>query len=129
MTETQDTASASPFATLWLSPRQTIERIVADRPTYLVVPLAMLGIAAAFYAELVTIGLADRLNAWQLWVGFVAGSAVFGMIWLYVYALILRWIGLLLRGEASAQHLRAVVAWSTVPLILGLRSRFWPRSR
>jgi signal peptidase I len=124
MSETQDTPSASPFVTLWLSPRQTIERIVTTRPTYLVVPLAMFGVAAAFYTELVGLGFADKLGDWWLWLGFVAGSAVFGLIWLYTEALILRWSGLLLRGRASAQQLRAVVAWSTVPTILGAAIAF-----
>ncbi|HLZ06558.1 MAG TPA: signal peptidase I [Bradyrhizobium sp.] len=115
----QDAGAASPFATLWLSPRQTIERIVAGRPTYLVLPLAIVGTIASFYAELVLMGLADSLISWRLWLFFVAASAIFGIVSLYVFALILKWIGRLLRGGASAQQMRAVVAWSLVPVILG----------
>jgi signal peptidase I len=123
MTQFEDAGSvsgtASPFATIWLNPRETIERIVATRPTHLVLPLAILGAIGGFYAELLTLGLTADLNGW-LWLGFIAASAVAGVIWLYVSALILRWIGRLLGGEASALQLRAVLAWSSVPMIFGL---------
>jgi len=129
MTSIEDTGSASPLATLWLSPRQTIERIVSSRPTYLVLPLAVLGMIAGLYVELVSFGLADGLLAdgrladglggWRLWLGFLLGGAVIGVIWLYLSSAILTWVGMLLGGEASPRQLRAVIAWSTVPIILG----------
>jgi signal peptidase I len=111
--------SASRWATIWFRPRQTIERIVATRPTYLVLPLAMLGMVAAFYMQLVGVGLAGLLGNWRLAVGFVVASAVFGLVWLFPLALILSWFGRLLGGDATARQLRAVIAWSTVPMILG----------
>ena len=119
MAQTEDAGSASPFATIWLSPRQTIERIVATRPTYLVLPLAMLGMVAGFYVQLAGVGLAGQLADWRLALGFIVGGAVFGFLWLYPSALILSWIGRLFGGEANARQLRAVIAWSTVPAILG----------
>ncbi len=119
MTELQETTFPSPFATLWLSPRQTIERIVARRPTYLVLPLAALGTISGFYMQLVSVGLAAPFDDWRLSLLALIIAAVFGIIWLYPSALILSWIGLLLGGEATARQLRAVLAWSTVPAILG----------
>ena len=38
---------ASPLISIWLNPRQTIERIVAERPRYLALPLATFGGAAS----------------------------------------------------------------------------------
>jgi len=123
MTPLEDAGSASPSAppwtTIWFSPRQTIERIVATRPTYLVLPLAMLGMVAAFYVQLAGAGLAGLLGDWRLAVCFVVASAAFGLVWLFPSALILSWCGRLLGGEATARQLRAVIAWSTVPMILG----------
>ena len=119
MTQTEDGGAAPPFATIWLSPRRTIERIVTTRPTYLVLPLAMLGMVAGFYTQLAGVGLAGALDDWRLALGFIVASAVFGIIWLYLSALLLSWIGRLLGGEATARQLRAVIAWSTVPAILG----------
>lgn len=60
MTQMEHGGLASPWATLWLSPRQTIERIVAIRPTYLVWPLAMLGSIAGFYVQLLTVGFPNN---------------------------------------------------------------------
>jgi signal peptidase I len=123
MTQSEDAGSvsrsASPWTTIWLSPRRTIERIVATRPTYLVLPLAMLGTVAGFYTQLVGVGLADPLRDWRLALGFVVASAAYRLVWLFPSALILSWIGRLLGGEATARQLRAVIAWSTVPAILG----------
>jgi signal peptidase I len=119
MTEMEVTAFPSPWASLWLSPRQTIERIVARRPTYLVLPLAALGTVSAFYMQLVSVGLAAPFDDWRLSLLALVIAAVFGIIWLYPSALILSWIGLLLGGEATARQMRAVLAWSTVPAIFG----------
>src|SRR6516162_8232147 len=112
MTDMQDTRAASPFATLWLSPRATIERIVATRPTYLVVPLAMAGTVALFYLELLVGGLTGHLTDWRFWLGVVIGGALYGIAWLYLSALVMKWIGRMLGGEATALQLRAAVAWS-----------------
>jgi hypothetical protein len=37
----------SPLISFWLNPRQTTERLVADRPRHLVLPLITLGGAAS----------------------------------------------------------------------------------
>lgn len=119
MALTQGEGSGSPWITLWLSPRQTIEHIVATQPRHLVWLLAILGTMAGFYSQLVNVGAAGQLLDWRFWLGFLLISAVFGLIWLYLNALMLSWIGKLLGGRAPALALRAVVAWSTVPAIVG----------
>jgi signal peptidase I len=119
MTEMQDASFRSPWTTLWLSPRETIDRILATRPRHLVLPLAILGSIAGYYGLLVSGGAAGLLADWRSWLGLVLLGAVIGIVWLYLSALILSWIGRLLGGQASTLELRAVVAWSAVPSILG----------
>jgi len=119
MTEMENAGPASPWVTIWLSPRQTIETIVATRPTYLVLPLVMLGMAAGVYVQVVSSGFAGQLDDWRLGLGLVVASGIFGLIWLYPSAAILSGIGKLLGGQATARQLRAVIAWSTVPAIFG----------
>jgi signal peptidase I len=119
MTEMPDASSRSPWTTLWLSPRQTIEHILATRPRHLVWPLAGFASIAGYYGLLVSSGVADALTDWRFLLGFLLLSAVIGIVWLYLSALILSWIGRLLGGHASTLELRAVVAWSAVPSILG----------
>jgi signal peptidase I len=113
-----DRGSSSPFVTLWLNPRQTIERIVATRPRHLVIVLAALGMIASLYGQM------DRLSGmtppeFWFWFGLVAGGAILGVIWLYLDGVLLSWIGHLLGGHATAPELRAAVAWSAVPGIVG----------
>lgn len=117
---TEDQTARSPWITVWFGPRRTIERLVATRPTYFVWPLAILGTIASFYSQITVIdGAADLLN-WQLGLSLLLFGALAGIVWLYLAGFMLSWIGRLLGGQASALHMRAVFAWSTLPAILGL---------
>ncbi len=119
MTETPDSVTASPFVTLWLSPRRTIERIVATRPRHLVILLAVLGAIAGFYGQFVGLSGNPPPDTMWFWLALVAGSGVYAIVWLYLDGAILSWIGLVLGGHASAEELRAALAWSSVPVIAG----------
>jgi signal peptidase I len=119
MMSAEDRTIRSPWITVWFSPRQTIERLVATRPTYFVWPLAILGTIASFYNQISVIYSASFLSDWQLALSLLLFGAVAGIVWLYLYGLTLSWIGRLLGGQASALHLRAAFAWSAMPAILG----------
>src|ERR1700744_64614 len=118
MTETQDIAP-SPFATLWFSPRQTIERIVSVRPTYMVLPLAIIATIAVFCMELASHGLAGALADWPVLLVVVLGGAICGIAGLYLSGLMLTWSTNVLGGDTRAVQLRAVAAWGLLPLIVG----------
>ena len=120
MTTTQDTGSRSPWISIWLSPRQTIDYILATEPRRFVWLLAALGTIASIYAQAFSFGLLDGVDSWRVWLCFLAGSAVIGILFLYLNAMILRGVGSLIGGRASTLELRAVLAWSAVPAILGL---------
>ena len=115
----EDGTIRSPWLTVWFSPRQTIERLVAARPTHLVLPLAILGTIAGTYNQISVIYSASFLSDWQLAISLLLFGAVFGTAWLYLYGLTLSWIGRWLGGQASALHLRAAFAWSALPTIIG----------
>jgi signal peptidase I len=119
MTLTPDEGARSPWVSVWFSPRLTIERLVATRPTYLVWPLAILGTVASLYNQISVIDGATYLLNWQLALGLVLLGILVGIAWLYLAGLLLSWIGRLLGGRAPALHLRAAFAWSSVPTILG----------
>jgi signal peptidase I len=119
MTLTPDEGARSPWITVWFSPRLTIERLVATRPTYLVWLLAILGTVASLYNQISVIDGATYLLNWQLGLGLVLLGILVGIAWLYLAGLLLSWIGRLLGGRAPALHLRAAFAWSSVPTILG----------
>ena len=109
----------SPWLTVWFSPRRTVERLVATRPTYFVWPLAILGAIASFYSQISVIDSAGYLLNWQLALSLLLFGALVGTVWLYLSGFMLSWIGGLLGGRASALHMRTVFAWSTLPTILG----------
>jgi signal peptidase I len=120
MTSIEEAASSSPWMTIWLSPRRTIDNVLATRPRHLVLPLACLGTIASFYDQLLSYRLTGQLLDWRFLLGFVFGCAVFAVAWLYLAAVILSWIGKLIGGRASPLELRAVLAWSMVPSVVGL---------
>ncbi|HLG84856.1 MAG TPA: signal peptidase I [Bradyrhizobium sp.] len=119
MTSTPEQSPRSPWLTLWLSPRQTIEGIVAARPRHLVLLLAILGAGAGLYGELIAFDAEGLLTDWRFALGFLAICVIAGPLWLYVSALILNWISRLFGGQAPPPALRAVIAWSAVPSIVG----------
>jgi signal peptidase I len=118
MTLTPDEGARSPWVSVWFSPRLTIERLVATRPTYLVWLLAILGMIASIYQQVAFAGIADLLQDWRFAIGLVLLGAVAGIVWLYLYAIVLGWIGRCLGGEATALQMRAVFAWSMLPVIV-----------
>jgi signal peptidase I len=116
---TPDEGAPSPWITVWFSPRLTIERLVATRPTYFVWLLAIVGTVASLYNQISVIDGATYLLNWQLALGLVLLGILVGIAWLYLAGLVLSWIGSLLGGRAPALHLRTVFAWSALPTILG----------
>jgi signal peptidase I len=120
MTTTQDTGSRSPWISIWLSPRQTIDHILATGPRRFVWLLAALGMIGGLYSQVLGAGFLGGMAGWRVWLCFIAVSAVIGILFLYLNALILRGVGSLVGGRASMLELRAVLAWSAVPAILGL---------
>jgi signal peptidase I len=117
---TQETVSQSPWISVWLRPRRTIERIVADRPQRFVLLLASLGPISGFVAGLVGFGLTSLLLDWRVLLGLAAVGIVAGILNVYVAAVVFKWTGRLMGGRATAVQLRAVLAWCALPSILGV---------
>jgi signal peptidase I len=110
----------SPLISFWLTPRQTIERIVADRPRYLVVPLVTLGGAVTAANLLTGYGVGSEIVGWRTLLSCVVGAAIFAVFNLYVLAVTTAWVGRKMGGVASNDAVRAVFAWGMLPNILGL---------
>lgn len=119
MTSIEGAGSSSPWMTIWLSPRQTIERIVAEWPHYLVLPLAVLGGVAAAADALINSGLGSVLQDWRVWLACVPIGAIIGIANLYINAVVAAWLARRMGGQASTDAVRAVFAWGVLPIILG----------
>ena len=103
----------SPWRSIWLRPRDTIAGVVRHNPRHHVLLLAM----AAGIADLLH-RLSGRLPMTLLLA--VGLGALAGALLLYLKAWLLRRTGHWLGGRASAEHLRAAIAWSSLPNVVTL---------
>jgi signal peptidase I len=120
MTIAREPTQQSPWVSVWLKPRQTIAHILATRPRQGIWLLASLGAISGFAGQLLGFGLTSKLYDWCVLLALAVAGAVYGVVSLYLTAFVLKWIGRLLGGRASMVDLRAALAWSTPPSILGL---------
>jgi hypothetical protein len=115
-----------PWIAIWMSPRETIKKIVNRDPTHQVILLGALAgglpmlnffLAAAlnFTPTPPPARLVPYLPMLTLASPFL--GAAFGLLGLYVSAFLIDWSGRVLGGIGNALTVRAAVAWSQVPLI------------
>ncbi len=111
----------SPWISIWVAPRRTIERILAAAPRQpLVLLLAALGAIATLFQNFFHFRFAAQLFHWPVLLGLAVLGAAFGIVSLYGSALLFQAVGRLMGGRASAVELRTLFAWSALPSILGL---------
>ncbi len=106
-----DPSKPSPWFSVWWHPRDTIERIVATNPKHQVLLLAALSGMSTMLAEWIYAGFTAELFDWRLLTIGAIGGAIYGIIAIYVSAVLLSWGGNMLGGRAWHAVMRAVVAW------------------
>jgi Yip1 domain len=115
--------SIAPFFSIWIDPRATIRRIVDSDPTRHVLALAAIGPALGTLVvqwSRAMNGTASQSVLWPLWVAFFVTVRVgLGILSLYILGAVFKWSGRLLGGTASSVEVRAALAWSQIPAILG----------
>jgi xanthosine utilization system XapX-like protein len=115
-----------PWVAIWMSPRETIMKIVNRDPTHQVIMLGALAggltmlnffLAAAldFTPTPPPARLVPYLPMLTLASPFL--GAAFGLLGLYIGAFLIDWSGRALGGVGNAVTVRAAVAWSQVPQI------------
>lgn len=115
-----DTRQASPFRSIWWRPLQTMERLLASRPGYLVLPLAALSGAISGVETLQAYGAGGGLIDWRALLACVVGGGILGIVSLYLIAAITGWLARKMGGQASTAAVRTVLAWGALPYILGV---------
>ena len=120
MSSSEQTAKSSPWVSVWLKPRQTIENILAERPQRGVLLLGSLSLMAGTLSQLLGLAIRYRLFDWRLVVISAIACAVAGVLGLYISGFVFKWCGRLFGGRATATELRTVVAWGLTPSVLGL---------
>jgi signal peptidase I len=120
MSSSEQSTQPSPWISVWLKPRQTIERMLDERPRRGVLLLGSLGLMSGSVSQLLGVGISNQIFDWRIAVGLAIACAIAGFVSLYIAAFIFKGCGRLLGGRTSAADLRTVVAWGTTPSILGL---------
>jgi hypothetical protein len=110
----------NPWFSIWMQPRATIQQIVETDPRRLVLVLAALGGFSTVLDRASMRSLGDKLDWPVLLLLAVVVGPIAGIVTLYIGGVLLRWTGSWIGGQGSAQHIRAAMAWSTVPEIWGL---------
>ena len=115
-----------PWIAIWMSPRETIKKIVNRDPTHQVIMLGALAGALAMINSLLSaalgftpIPLPAQLVPYLPLLTFASPflGAAFGIAGLYMGAFVFEWSGRVLGGAGTSQTVRAAVAWSEVPQI------------
>jgi Yip1 domain len=115
-----------PWIAIWMSPRETIKKIVDRDPTHQVIMLgalsgalvmldSMLSAALGFTPTPLPALLVPYLPILTFASPFI--GAAFGIVGLYATAFMMHWAGRTLGGVGNAVTVRAAVAWSEVPQI------------
>jgi signal peptidase I len=113
--------TSSPWLSVWINPRRTVERILATQSGWDVLLLAALGTISEIAAQLIpTSGLPAALPDWRILAALVLLGAAAGILALYLTACFLKWTGALLGGRASMATIRAAVAWGGAPFAIGV---------
>jgi len=117
---TDNNPRRSPWLSIWFTPGDTIDRVMATKPKLSLWLLAAGGVAYQIVATLLGKGLTTALLDWRFLAGVAVTAAVLGIAGLYLSALFLSWSGRIFGGRASPAQLRAVLAWGMAPLCVGL---------
>jgi len=110
-----------PFLRIFFQPRATIRAIVDVDPRRHVVPIALVAGGLSAIPGALIAGASGPLQQAGPFVAAFATvfGAVFGVIGLYIGGWLLTFTGWQLGGTATPRLVRAAVAWSNVPSIVG----------
>ena len=113
------TAALNPWRSIWLKPRATIRQIVVSNPDHHVVALAAAGGVLQTLTNAVGENYGDRMGLIPILLIALLIAPIFGVVALYLTALLLRWTGRWLGGVAPLGELRAAIAWGSAPMVMG----------
>jgi hypothetical protein len=108
---------ASPWLTIWTTPRATLRRILETDPEHMVVFLVVLGGFVQALERASKKNLGDSLPVLAIIALCAILGPIYGALKLYINAPLLLWTGSWIRGQAALEDIRAAIAWASVPTI------------
>lgn len=112
----KDRISLKPFISIWLKPRETIGEIVQRDSSYMVNFIT----SALVVLPAIRVSLSD-FTSFSGFISSLSLNIVFGAIsistGLYLWGLLLTFVGQKIDGKGVYRNVIAVIVWSTVPLL------------
>jgi signal peptidase I len=97
-----------------------IEHVISAKSSPSVLLVAGLGGASSLVLAAFDYGELTALVDWYTLAIVIPLGFIVGVAGLFFNAFVVKLCGILLRGHASQAHIRAALAWSTVPIVFGL---------
>lgn len=110
----------SPWSSIWLKPRETIQSIIDQDPERSVILLASLSGVSQALDKAAAKSSGDTLSLPVIFGLAAVAGPISGMIGLYIGGFLLKHAGHWLGGSGNGVNVRAAVAWSSVPIIWAL---------
>ena len=110
----------NPWVSMWTRPRTTIQQIVDENPEHYVWVLAALAGIGRVLDRASIRNMGDRVEFPLILLLALVAGPIGGLVSLYIGSALIRWTGNWMSGKASSGEVRTAVAWSSLPMVVGL---------
>lgn len=108
------------FLNIWLQPRATFTALLQYYPMEYVWPLFYLGGVANYIDSAIAGGSGNQYPGFVIFVQALTVGGIGGIIFFNIFSGILCWTGSFLKGAATEEDCKTIVAWSLIPAISSL---------
>ena len=115
-----DFTAGKAFITIWTRPKLTFEHLLLYYPKDFVLLLAFLGGGARSFDRAIGNDLGDKMPLPVILTVVPFFGGLSGLLVWSIYSGLMSWTGGWLKGDASPEECRTVLAWSMVPSICSL---------
>jgi hypothetical protein len=111
-------AKTNPFASIWLHPKRTVQRMVEADPSYMAVGLVGGSAALEVIAHVTQAPQPVNTNTSIAYPVAAGAGILFGVIGMYVFGWVYQWVGAWFGGTGTTAHTRAGIAWAKCPSLI-----------
>lgn len=108
---------SSPLCGIWVNPRKTIQEIIAKKPIKNIPLLIVLATIVIALKSNNLVYIFSSILTSTIFVVLLTIVSILAIFITYLIAEIIQWSGKKLGGQARQEELRAVIAWSNIPVI------------
>jgi hypothetical protein len=113
----EDMSGRSNWFTIWVSPRLTIRRIIAENPNRSLWTLATIYGFSSLLGTFQSFSLGSVLGMVPLFILALVIAPIWGYILFAIWSWMVSWTGRWLKGIGDFQTVRAAYSWSCVPIL------------